>query len=342
LWELHGRAMGEALSRHDRILHDCIGAHGGRVIKHTGDGVFAVFESGRPLECALAVRRQLANEDWGAIGRIRVRMALHAGDAERRNEDYFGSAVNRTARLLYAAWGGQILLSEQVVRSFTVPANCTLQDYGVHMLKDLGHPQQIFGLVPQDAETQEFPPLRSLSTRAHNLPPQPTPFIGRRKELAEILARIDSPDCRLLTIVGPGGVGKTRVALQVAAENIDAFPHGVYQVSLAPLSTASAIVTTVADALHFPFTGPEAPSEQLWRYLQDKEMMLVLDNFEHLMMGSASFPSCSRMLPGSSSSSPHASGSIFMRNGLTNWQAWRCPIPLRPMAPSNSHRSSSF
>lgn len=285
LWELHGRAMGEALSRHDRILHDCIAAHGGRVIKHTGDGVFAVFEGGRPLECALAVRRQLADEDWGAIGSLRVRMALHAGDAQRRNEDYFGSAVNRTARLLYAAWGGQILLSEQVVRSFAAPPNCSLQDYGVHMLKDLGHPQQIFGLVPEDAENQEFPPLRSLSTRAHNLPPQPTPFIGRRKELAEILARIDSPDCRLLTITGPGGVGKTRVALQVAAENIDAFPHGVYQVSLAPLSASSAIVTTVADALHFPFTGPEAPSEQLWRYLKDKEMMLVLDNFEHLMDG---------------------------------------------------------
>jgi predicted ATPase/class 3 adenylate cyclase len=285
LWEIHGRVMGEALSRHDQILHDCVAAHGGRIIKHTGDGIFAVFERGQPLQCALAIRQQMAGADWGPIGRLRVRIALHAGEAEQRGADYFGSAVNRTARLLYAAWGGQILLTDHVIRAYRPPENAVLRDYGVHMLKDLGHPQQIFGLLPQEAAAQEFPPLRSLSTRAHNLPPQPTPFIGRRQELAEILSRLDRPECRLLTIVGPGGVGKTRMALQVAAENIDAFPHGVFQVSLAPLSVASSIVTTIADALNFPFGGAEAPADQLWRYLQDKEMLLILDNFEHLMDG---------------------------------------------------------
>jgi predicted ATPase/class 3 adenylate cyclase/Flp pilus assembly protein TadD len=285
LWEIHGRVMGEALSRHDQILHDCVTAHGGRIIKHTGDGVFAVFDTGEPLQCALAIGQQIAGTDWGPIGRLRVRIALHAGDAEQRGADYFGSAVNRTARLLYAAWGGQILLTDQVVRAHRPPENAVLRDYGVHMLKDLGHPQQIFGLLPQQAKAQEFPPLRSLSTRAHNLPPQPTPFIGRRQELAEILHRLDRPECRMLTIVGPGGVGKTRLALQVGAENIDAFPHGVYQVSLAPLSAANSIVTTIADALNYPFSGSEAPADQLWRYLYDKEMLLILDNFEHLMDG---------------------------------------------------------
>lgn len=285
LWEVHGRAMGAALSRHDEILDRCVARHGGRVVKHTGDGVFAVFDGGAPLHCALAIQREIGATDWGPIGHLRVRVALHAGDAEQRGDDFFGSAVNRTSRLLLAAWGGQVLVSEEVIRSFDLPEGSALRDYGVHMLKDLGHPQQIYGLVDLQREDEEFPPLRSLSTRSHNLPPQPTRFVGRHKELAEILERLDNPNCRLLTIAGPGGVGKTRLALQVAAENIDAFPHGVYQVGLAPVAAGSSIVTTIAEALRFPFTGPELPAEQLWRYLKDKEMLLVLDNFEHLMNG---------------------------------------------------------
>lgn len=283
LWEVHGRAMGAALSRHDQIVEECVARYGGRVVKHTGDGVFAVFDGGQPLQCALDIQRRIGATDWGPIGRLRVRIALHAGEAERRGDDFFGSAVNRTARLLLAAWGGQVLLSEEVVRASEAPEDSVLRDYGVHMLKDLGHPQQIFGLVDRQREEEEFPPLRSLSTRSHNLPPQPTHFVGRHKELADILERLDSPNCRLLTIVGPGGVGKTRLSLQVAAENIDTFPHGVYLVGLAPLASGNSIITTIADALHFPFSGPDLPAEQLWRYLKDKEMLLVLDNFEHLM-----------------------------------------------------------
>lgn len=282
LWEIHGRAMGVALNQHDQILHSCVDEHGGRIIKHTGDGVFAVFEGGQPLECALAIQRRLRHADWGPIGGFRVRIALNAGDAEERGDDFFGSVVNRTARLLNAAWGGQILLSEQVVRSFPLPPDGTLRDYGVHMLKDLGHPQQIFGLALVGAG-REFPRLRSLSSRSHNLPPQPTPFIGRRRELGEILEQLSNPACRLLTIFGSGGVGKTRLALQVAAESIENYPHGVYQVGLAPLSVGGSLITAIAEALRFPFSGTSPPKEQLFEYLAEKEMMLVLDNFEHLM-----------------------------------------------------------
>ncbi|MDT8307488.1 MAG: adenylate/guanylate cyclase domain-containing protein, partial [Anaerolineae bacterium] len=282
LWEIHGRAMGVALNQHDRILHDCVAEHRGRIVKHTGDGVFAVFEEGQPLECALAIQRRIEYADWGPIGTFRVRIALNAGDAEERGDDYFGAVVNRTARLLYAAWGGQILLSEQVVRALPVPPDGVLRDYGVHMLKDLGHPQQIFGLVPS-GEEREFPRLRSLSSRSHNLPPQPTPFIGRRQALAEILDQLSNPACRLVTIYGSGGVGKTRLALQIAAESIESFPHGVYQVGLAPLSPGSSVITAIAEALRFPFSGTDPPIEQLLEYLAEKEMMLVLDNFEHLV-----------------------------------------------------------
>lgn len=286
LWELHGRAMADALLRHDAILSACIEDHGGQVVKHTGDGVFAVFDEGNPLACALSIQRQIDAEQWSTIGRLDVRVALHAGDAERRGDDYFGSAVNRTARLLGAAWGGQTLLSEAIVQSYTPPADAEFIDFGVHMLKDLGYPQRIYGLVLSDHAHRRFPPLRSLSTRIHNLPPQATPFVGRRKELAEVLERLEQPSCRLLTILGPGGVGKTRLSLQVAAELVDSFAHGVFQVPLAPLSTEKNILTTIADAVKYPFAGAENPERQLFSYLREKEMLVLLDNFEHLIAGS--------------------------------------------------------
>lgn len=283
LWEIHGRAMGDALSQHDAILTHCITAHGGRLIKHTGDGVFAVFEDGDPLTCALTIQRRLRAADWKTIGRISVRIALHTGDAEQREEDFFGSAVNRTARLLGAAWGGQILISDEVAQEWSVPEGAFLEDHGVHMLKDLGHPQHIYSLVPSEMASERYPPLRSLSTRSHNLPPQPTPFVGRMEELAEVADRLDQPSCRLLTIVGSGGIGKTRLALQVGAEKIDAFSHGIFQVPLAPLSSVEYIYATMADALRYPFSGSEPPSRQLLTYLREKELLLILDNFEHLM-----------------------------------------------------------
>ena len=282
LWEIHGRAMGDALSRHDAIMTRCVGKHGGRIVKHTGDGVFAAFEEGNPLECAVAILEAFHEADWELLGNLDIRMALHSGEAEIRSDDYFGSAVNHTARLLNAAWGGQILLSEAVVSAYPVPEGAALVDHGVHMLKDLGHPQRIFGLVPERVSERRFPPLRSLSTRAHNLPPQPTPFINRKVELTEIMERLEQPSCRLLTILGSGGIGKTRLSLQVAAEKIDSFAHGVYQVPLASLSKIGFIYAKIADAVGLPLTGPGQPQQKLFGYLRDKEILLILDNFEHL------------------------------------------------------------
>lgn len=287
LWEMHGRAMGDALSQHDAILYECVQEHGGRIVKHTGDGIFAIFDDGRPLACAVTMQRRLAAADWGSVGQMAVRIALHRGEAEFRDGDYFGPAVNQAARLVTAAWGGQIILSAEMAEAYDGLDEASLKDYGVHMLKDLGHPQRIYGLVPAGMEDQRFPPLRTLSTVAHNLPPQPTPFINRKEELKEIAARLDDPACRLLTLVGAGGIGKTRLALQAAAEMVDAFSHGVYQVPLAPLSSTDFIYSAIGDALRFPFSGPEEARVQLLNYLRQKEMLLVLDNFEHLMEGAA-------------------------------------------------------
>ena len=295
-WEKHREEMGKALSRHDALLQGCMQAFGGRIIKHTGDGVFAVFEQGDPVLCALEVQKRLAREGWGEIGELRVRMALHAGEAEKRGGDYFGPVVNRTARLLSSGWGGQVLLSSEAASFCPLPPQATLMDLGTHLLKDLIEPQRIFMLTHPELPLKEFPPLRSLTACPNNLPPQPTPFLGREEELAEIQKLLERPSCRLLTLVGPGGIGKTRLALQAAADIIEAFPHGVYVVPLAPLSPEDFLVTTigeflltsaVAEALGFTFYGKEDPKAQLLNYLREKELLLLLDGFEHLLPGTA-------------------------------------------------------
>ncbi len=285
LWERYPAAMGQALARHDALLQEAIARCGGRIIKHTGDGVFAVFEGGAPLQCALEAQQELARAAWGEIGELRVRMALHAGPAERRGDDYFGPTINRTARLLAAGWGGQVLLTPQALQSCPLPAGATVQDLGYHFFKDLGEPQQVYGLRHPDLPRRDFPALRTLAAHPNNLPPQPTPFLGREEELAEISRLLDDPACRLLTLVGPGGIGKTRLSLQVAAEKVEAFPHGVYFVPLAPLTAPDFIVSTIADALHFSFYSREDPQVQLLSYLREKTMLLVMDNFEHLVAG---------------------------------------------------------
>jgi predicted ATPase/class 3 adenylate cyclase/Tfp pilus assembly protein PilF len=280
------RVMKPVLARHDAIFEECLRRFGGRILDKAGDGVFAAFEGeGSPLECVLAIQRQIQAEDWGEIGELRIRVALHRGYAERYEMKYMGLTVNRTARVLSTGWGGQVLVTPEVLQAHALPAGASVEDLGVHLLKDLSEPQQILQLVHPDLKIKKFPALRSLSSRPNNLPPQSTPFIGREEELAKILAYLDDPACRLLTLLGPGGIGKTRLALQAAAQLIDAFQYGVYAVFLAPLSSADLIIPTIADALRFTFYSREDPKTQMINYLREKQLLLVLDNFEHVTAG---------------------------------------------------------
>ncbi len=287
LWEKHGQVMGDVLDRHDEILMHCLEACGGEHVKNTGDGMMVVFNEGEsePLQCALAMQRRLAAEEWPDIDELRIRVAIHAGPAEARAADYFGPVVNRLARLMAAAWGGQIILTPEVTAITPLPDRASLEDLGVHLLKDLTEPQQVFGLVHPDLPLQEFPPLRSMSSHPNNLPRQPTPLVGREDELVEIGELLSKPDCRLLTLVAPGGMGKTRLGLQSAAELSDDFRHGVFFVPLAGVTSADNLPSTIANALNFSFYGDEDLESQLHNYLREKQLLLLLDNFEHLIAG---------------------------------------------------------
>ena len=285
LWQQYATQMPDILARHDALLRQAIERFGGSYIKNTGDGAFAVFESGDPLGCAVYIQSQVASEDWGEPGELRLRIALHAGQAERRGEDYFGLDVTRASRLLSAGWGGQILLTSAAAQTCAEPPGSSLVDHGTHQLRDLYEPLQIYELRHSDLPPRAYPALHTLAAHPHNLPTQPTPFVGRARDLDEISAQLEAPDCRLLTLSGPGGIGKTRLALQVAARQVGIFEDGVYFTPLAPLSDSENIIPAIAEALRFSFYSREPVETQLLRYLQDKHLLLILDNFEHILEG---------------------------------------------------------
>jgi predicted ATPase/tetratricopeptide (TPR) repeat protein len=281
-WEKAPDAMEAALGRHDRIAEECVAEFGGTVVKHTGDGVFAVFDSGRALECAMALQSAVEEEEWADAAPLRIRAALHAGASRRRGGDYFGPAVSRTARLLEAAWGGQTVLTAAALEVCGIPHGARVRDLGAHMFRDLRAPVRVFEAYRPDLREDPFPPLRSLSSRPNNLPQQPTPFVGRKRELARLLDLARSGRHRLITILGIGGMGKTRLALHAAGELLDDFADGVYLVRLAGLEDPADLYSAIAVSIGLPGGRGGSAEADLADYLRAKSVLLVLDNFEHL------------------------------------------------------------
>jgi len=285
LWEQNAAAMQSALARHDEILRDATEQHGGYVFKTVGDAFCCAFpKAPDALEAALDAQRLLLKERWAESGPLRVRMSLHMGVAEERDGDYFGPPVNRVARLLSAAHGGQVLLSlptHEMVRD-QLPVGISLAELGEHRLKDLFRPERVFQLVAPDL-TSEFPPLRTLDTYRNNLPLQHTPLIGREKEVAEVRDLLRGDETRLLTLTGPGGTGKTRLALQAAADLLDDFPDGTFFAPLATLTEAELLIPTVAETLGMRETAEQPLDESIKDYLGERRLLFVLDNFEQVL-----------------------------------------------------------
>ncbi len=284
-WEHHPEAMRTALARHDALLRQVITAHSGFVFKMVGDAVYAAFAvAADGVAAAVAAQQAVTAEQWGEVSPLRVRMALHTGAAQSRDDDYFGPTLNRVARVLSTGYGGQILLSVATVELVrdALSAGVSLNDLGEHTLKDLLRSEHIFQLIVPDLPA-DFPALKSLSRHPHNLPVQPTPFLGREQEVASVCALLRRPEVRLVTLTGPGGIGKTRLGLQVAAELADQFANGVYFVALAPVSDADLVVLAIMQTLSISEAGGQPLLGLLKTALKDKHLLLLLDNFEQVI-----------------------------------------------------------
>jgi len=283
LWENHGDAMGVALARHDAIIREAFEARGGRIFKTIGDAFCAAFPVAlHALEAAVASQRLLISEPWQEVERVRVRMGLHTGAAESRDDDYFGPVLNRVSRLLAAAHGGQMLLTlatEELVRDH-LPEGVSLRDLGERRLRDLNRPERVYQVVAADLPS-DFPALRSLEIFPNNLPVQLTSFIGREKEMQEVKRLLGTT--HLLTLTGTGGTGKTRLSVQVAADLLDQFPDGVWLIELATIDDPAQVAATIAAPLRVREEPDEEMLVTMTNFLRTKKIMLILDNCEHLI-----------------------------------------------------------
>lgn len=286
LWEQYPQAMEGAQRRHEQILYQHTQINGGYVNKVIGDGLQIAFPTPlQALQTAVAVQRDFHHRNWGEIGSLRVRMGIHTGPVKVRGEDYLpGLTFFRVSHIMSAGHGGQILISlttAELVRE-KLPPDISLLDLGRHRFKGFSQAERLFQVLHPDLPV-DFPPLATESGTLHNLPAEVSPFIGREKEVSDVVALLQDPKCQLVTILGPGGIGKSRLALQAARQLLLAFPDGVWFVPLASLSSPDFLTSSVGSTLKVSFSSQIDQTDQLVRYLKHKQMLLVLDNFEHLL-----------------------------------------------------------
>ncbi len=325
----HAAAWPSILERHQEIMRAAFGAAGGIEAGTEGDSFFVAFP-GAPDAVAAAVtaQRALAGEPWAPGTEVRVRMGMHTGEAGFSSATYAGLNVHRASRVAGVAHGGQVLLSDptRALVEDALPEGVTLRDLGPHKLKDLEHPEHLWQLVIpglQDA----FPALPSAGTTPNNLPTRLTTFLGREREMAEVVELLRGT--RLLTLTGPGGTGKTRLSLQVAARSLETYPDGVFFVELALIAEPELVMATIAQHLGLPDRGGRPAAERLAEHIADRRMLLVLDNFEQVI---AAASSVSDLLAGSPNLTVIASSRSALR--VSGEQEYPVP-PLRLPDPAH-------
>jgi len=294
LWDAFPDEMRAALAVHDRIVGEAIATAGGTVVKNTGDGIFAAFVAAPDaVAAAVTAQRRLVASDWDpAIGSLEVRMALHTDDIEAVEGDYHGPGVNRVARIEAAGHGGQILISDAALEaaSTAFPTDVEVIDLGIHSLRGLRRAEAIHQLVVPGLRAS-FPPLRTASVALGRLPEFATSFVGRSADIEAIAGELAAPDCRELTLLGPGGIGKTRLAVEAARRIGERSGSVAHFVSLAAVPSPEAIIREIAASLNFTIdlhvSSMVDETTQVLDLLRSQRMILVLDNFEHLLSGAA-------------------------------------------------------
>jgi predicted ATPase/class 3 adenylate cyclase len=289
-WERHGAVFGEALRIHERIVRRCIANHSGHVVKTAGDGFMAAFSSApAAVACAVSIQNALAAEpasgSWSAVGGLRVRIGLHVGSPSCRDNDYFGPVVNRAARIADAANGGMVLTSQDVLDSVSesLPDGAFVKNHQSHRLKDLGEPVPLYEIRhPGFQPIWNDRPLRTLESLRHNFPAQVTSLVGRSCERDELNGLLSQRHVRLITLTGPGGTGKTRLALQVAADRLQDYRDGVWLVDLSSVHDPDAVAATITHALDLSVPASGTPMSALVAFLRGRRALLVLDNFEQV------------------------------------------------------------
>jgi len=287
MWEENADGMRPALARHDALSRAAIEGHRGVLVKRTGDGLHAVFDDpADALAAVLDLQLALADPRATAGVQLNIRCGLHAGADEPREGDFYGTAVNRAARIMSTAHGGQVLVSQVVndLLAGRLPGGSTLKELGSVRLRDLASPETLYQLVHPKLR-EKFPALRSLEATPNNLPQQLTSFVGREAELTQIKNLVGQ--YRLLTLLGVGGIGKSRLSLQAGADLIDDFPDGVWLVELAQVADARLVPQAVASVLGVKEAAGRPVAEALVKFFRDRRLLLILDNCEHLLAACA-------------------------------------------------------
>jgi predicted ATPase/class 3 adenylate cyclase/Tfp pilus assembly protein PilF len=280
-----GPRYAEALGAHQELLRAAFVAHHGREVDTQGDSFFVAFpRAGDALAAAAEAQRALAAYPWAEGATLRVRIGLHTGAPQLVGDHFIGLDVHRAARIAAAGHGGQVLLSEatRTLGQGELPEGASLRDLGEHLLKDLQRPERLYQLVLPDLPA-DFPPLKTLDRARHNLPIQPTPLIGRDEAIGALTGLLARDDVRLVTLTGPGGIGKTRLALHVAANLVGQFADGVYLVALGSIADPDLVAGAIAQTLGLREVGSATHEESLLGYLAEKTVLLVLDNFEQVV-----------------------------------------------------------
>ena len=337
LWERFPDAMKDALRRHDAILRGAIEGSGGQVVKTTGDGMMAVFGNvADGASASLLAQRDLAREPWDETGPLRVRMGLHVGPADQRGGDFFGPTVNRTARIMAAGHGGQILLSASagaLVKERS-PQGARLLDLGEHRLKDLGRPERVFQLLHPDIAS-EFPPLATLRAASANLPAMAAELVGRQTELTAIRARMDDPAVRLLTLIGPGGTGKTMLAICVAGGRSAMYADGACFVDCSSARDTNAVLVAIARAVGLGEVIERPLQDELTDRLRDRQLLLILDNLEQVTAAAGAVAQLLR-------DCPRLTVLATSREALHVRAEHVFPVPPLALPPADSHRASAL